>query len=151
MSYRTRRAELFAELRERSNASCDSHERHWAWDTSSWGQPSSTLSGGEAQRIKLAAELGRAATGSTLYVLDEPTTGLHTDDIGRLLRVLDGLVDLGNTVLVIEHNLDVIRFADWVIDMGPEGGAGGGHILAQGPPEAIAQVADSHTGRWLAH
>lgn len=113
------------------------------------GQRSTTLSGGEAQRIKLAAELGRPAPGKTLYILDEPTTGLHTDDIRRLLAVLQQLVELGHTVLVIEHNLDVIKTADWVIDLGPEGGAGGGQILAAGTPETIATCEHSHTGKWL--
>ena len=113
------------------------------------GQRATTLSGGEAQRIKLASELGRPAPGKTLYILDEPTTGLHTDDIRRLLGVLQQLVDLGQTVLVIEHNLDVIKTADWVIDLGLEGGAGGGQILATGTPEEIAQCEQSHTGRWL--
>ncbi|MEM8946101.1 MAG: excinuclease ABC subunit UvrA [Planctomycetota bacterium] len=113
------------------------------------GQRSTTLSGGEAQRIKLAAELGRPTPGKTLYILDEPTTGLHTDDIRRLLGVLQQLVDLGHTVLVIEHNLDVIKTADWVVDLGPEGGAGGGQILAVGTPEEIAQCERSHTGHWL--
>ena len=113
------------------------------------GQRSTTLSGGEAQRIKLAAELGRPAPGKTLYILDEPTTGLHTDDIRRLLGVLQQLVDLGQTVLVIEHNLDVIKTADWVIDLGPEGGAGGGQILATGTPEEIVRCEASHTGEWL--
>ena len=113
------------------------------------GQRSTTLSGGEAQRIKLAAELGRPSSGHTLYILDEPTTGLHADDIGRLLGVLGQLVDLGHTVLVIEHNLDVIKTADWVIDLGPEGGAAGGQIVAAGTPEEIARCDSSHTGRWL--
>ena len=103
------------------------------------GQAATTLSGGEAQRIKLAKELSKRATGRTLYILDEPTTGLHFDDIDKLLGVLDRLVEAGNTVLVIEHNLDVIKTADHVIDLGPEGGAGGGRIIAQGPPEAIAR------------
>jgi excinuclease ABC subunit A len=113
------------------------------------GQPATTLSGGEAQRIKLATELARRATGRTLYILDEPTTGLHFADVERLLQVLQRLVDAGNTVLVIEHNLDVIKSADWVIDMGPEGGDAGGQIVATGTPEQIAQVAESHTGRFL--
>jgi excinuclease ABC subunit A len=113
------------------------------------GQRSTTLSGGEAQRIKLAAELGRPSSGATLYILDEPTTGLHTDDIRRLLVVLQRLVDIGHTVLVIEHNLDVIKCADWVIDLGPEGGAGGGAILAAGTPEEVAACAESVTGEWL--
>ena len=113
------------------------------------GQPSPTLSGGEAQRIKLARELARRATGRTLYVLDEPTTGLHFDDVRKLLDVLARLVDAGNTVLVIEHNLDVIKSADWVVDLGPEGGPAGGHIVAQGTPETIARTHASYTGRFL--
>jgi excinuclease ABC subunit A len=113
------------------------------------GQSSTTLSGGEAQRIKLAADLSRADTGRTLYILDEPTTGLHFDDIRKLLVVLNRLVDLGNTVIVIEHHLDVIKSADWLIDLGPEGGAGGGHILAAGPPAELAALADNATGRYL--
>jgi excinuclease ABC subunit A len=115
------------------------------------GQSSPTLSGGEAQRIKLSRELARVATGKTLYILDEPTTGLHFDDIRKLLRVLERLVEAGNTVLIIEHNLDVIKNADWVIDLGPEGGAGGGWVLATGTPEQVAQVEASHTGRYLRH
>ena len=113
------------------------------------GQASTTLSGGEAQRVKLATELGRVDTGSTVYILDEPTTGLHFDDIRKLLDVLSRLVDLGNTVIVIEHNLDVIKTADWIIDLGPEGGEGGGEIVAEGTPEEIARAEDNHTGRHL--
>ena len=113
------------------------------------GQPATTLSGGEAQRVKLATELSRRATGKTLYILDEPTTGLHFDDINRLLAVLQKLVDKGNTVLVIEHNLDVIKSADWVIDMGPEGGDKGGKIIAQGTPKDIVKVKSSYTGQYL--
>jgi excinuclease ABC subunit A len=113
------------------------------------GQPATTLSGGEAQRVKLSKELARVATGRTIYILDEPTTGLHFADVQRLLEVLHRLVDAGNTVLVIEHNLDVIKTADWVIDMGPEGGDGGGAIVAEGTPEQVAMVAESHTGYFL--
>ena len=113
------------------------------------GQASTTLSGGEAQRIKLATELARADTGNTFYILDEPTTGLHFDDIRKLLEVLGRLVDLGNTVVVIEHNLEVIKSADWIIDLGPEGGQEGGRLVAAGPPETIAEIPDNHTGRYL--
>ena len=113
------------------------------------GQSSTTLSGGEAQRIKLAAELSRVNTGKTLYILDEPTTGLHADDVRKLLVVLNRLVDLGNTVLVVEHNLDVMKTADWIIDLGPEGGDAGGRLLATGTPEDIAALHDNHTGRFL--
>jgi excinuclease ABC subunit A len=114
------------------------------------GQSAPTLSGGEAQRVKLATELQRRSTGRTIYVLDEPTTGLHFEDTRKLLLVLDRLVESGNTVVVIEHNLDVIKSADWVIDMGPEGGAGGGTVIAEGTPEAVAKVAASYTGKFLA-
>ena len=113
------------------------------------GQPATTLSGGEAQRIKLAAELSKIATGNTLYILDEPTTGLHFGDVRRLLEVLGRLVDAGNTVVVIEHDLDVIKSADWIVDLGPEGGDGGGHIVATGTPEEVAAVGDSYTGNFL--
>ncbi len=114
------------------------------------GQPAPTLSGGEAQRVKLASELHKRSTGRTIYVLDEPTTGLHFEDIRKLLGVLQSLVDKGNSVIVIEHNLDVIKSADWVIDMGPEGGSGGGTVVAEGTPEQVAAVETSHTGRFLA-
>jgi excinuclease ABC subunit A len=114
------------------------------------GQSATTLSGGEAQRMKLARELARKGTGSTLYLLDEPTTGLHFVDVELLLSLLDRLVDRGNTVVVIEHNLDVIRYADHVVDLGPEGGEGGGEIVVTGTPEAVARNARSHTGRALA-
>ena len=114
------------------------------------GQQATTLSGGEAQRVKLAKELARRATGGTLYILDEPTTGLHFEDVRQLLEVLHALVDTGNTVLVIEHNLEVIKTADWLIDLGPEGGTGGGLVIAEGTPEQVARVADSYTGRYLA-
>jgi excinuclease ABC subunit A len=113
------------------------------------GQPAPTLSGGEAQRVKLARELCRRDTGRSFYLLDEPTTGLHFDDVRKLLSVLGRLVEAGNTVLVIEHNLDVVKTADWVIDLGPEGGEAGGQIIAAGPPEEVARVGASHTGRFL--
>ena len=114
------------------------------------GQPATTLSGGEAQRVKLASELQRRQTGKTFYILDEPTTGLHFDDVRQLLEVLQRLVDAGNTVLVIEHNLDIIKAADYVVDLGPEGGDRGGTIVASGTPEEIAAVPESNTGRFLA-
>ncbi len=114
------------------------------------GQPAPTLSGGEAQRVKLASELGKRATGRTVYILDEPTTGLHFEDVRRLLGVLSRLVESGNTVLVIEHNLDVVKSADWVIDLGPEGGDGGGEVLAEGTPEQVAKTPESYTGQFLA-
>ena len=114
------------------------------------GQAATTLSGGEAQRVKLASELQRRSTGRTIYVLDEPTTGLHSEDIRKLLLVLQSLVDKGNTVIVIEHNLDVIKCADWIVDMGPEGGSGGGRVIAEGTPESVAQVKGSFTGEFLA-
>ena len=113
------------------------------------GQSATTLSGGEAQRVKLAQELSKRDTGRTLYILDEPTTGLHFRDIELLLQVLNQLVDSGNTVLIIEHNLDVIKTADWVVDMGPEGGDGGGRVVAQGTPEDVADTPASHTGQYL--
>ena len=113
------------------------------------GQSSTTLSGGEAQRVKLATELAKRATGRTVYILDEPTTGLHSADVAKLLEVLQRLCDAGNTVLVIEHNLDVIKSADWLIDLGPEGGDGGGTLVAEGTPEAVAEVKASHTGKYL--
>jgi len=113
------------------------------------GQAATTLSGGEAQRVKLSTELSRRDTGRTLYILDEPTVGLHFADVQRLLDVLHRLVDAGNTVLVIEHNLDVIKTADWIIDLGPEGGDFGGEVIAEGTPEAVAQGAGSYTGQYL--
>ncbi|GAH89604.1 unnamed protein product, partial [marine sediment metagenome] len=113
------------------------------------GQPSTTLSGGEAQRVKLASELGKAATGHTLYLLDEPTTGLHFADIHNLLNVLQRLCDMGNTVVVIEHNLDVIKMADYIIDLGPEGGDAGGEVVATGSPEAIIENRKSYTAKYL--
>jgi excinuclease ABC subunit A len=114
------------------------------------GQTAPTMSGGEAQRIKLSKELSRRATGRTLYILDEPTTGLHFHDVAKLLEVLHELVEQGNTVAVIEHNLEVIKTADWVIDLGPEGGDAGGRIVAEGTPEQIAKVKGSYTGQFLA-
>ena len=113
------------------------------------GQPSTTLSGGEAQRIKLATELAKTETGNTLYILDEPTTGLHFEDIRVLIDALNRLVDKGNSMIVIEHNLDVVRCADWVIDLGPEGGSGGGQLVGVGTPEDLSQIEGSHTGRYL--
>ena len=113
------------------------------------GQSATTLSGGEAQRVKLASELCKRATGRTLYLLDEPTTGLHTHDVARLLDVFAKLRDVGNTLVVIEHNLDVIKCADWIIDLGPEGGSGGGQLMAEGPPEHVAECTESYTGQFL--
>ncbi len=113
------------------------------------GQPCTTLSGGESQRIKLAAELAKRETGRTLYILDEPTTGLHFEDIRQLLDVINRLVDCGNTAIVIEHNLDVIKVADWIVDMGPEGGRDGGMVVAEGTPCDIANCLDSYTGCYL--
>ncbi len=113
------------------------------------GQPSTTLSGGEAQRVKLAAELAKRSTGNTVYLLDEPTTGLHFNDVRKLLEVLGRLVQSGNTVLVIEHNLDVVKTCDWVIDLGPEGGAAGGEVIAAGTPEAVSENPRSYTGQFL--
>ena len=113
------------------------------------GQSATTLSGGEAQRVKLATELSKRATGRTIYILDEPTTGLHTDDVRKLLEVLQKLTDAGNTVLVIEHNLDVIKSADYLIDLGPEGGSGGGTLVTSGTPEEVAACEQSYTGQYL--
>ena len=113
------------------------------------GQPSTELSGGEAQRIKLATELSKRATGKTIYILDEPTTGLHFADVHKLVEILRRLSDSGNTVLVIEHNLDVIKCADYIIDIGPEGGAGGGEVVATGTPEEIAKIEKSYTGKYV--
>ena len=113
------------------------------------GQPATTLSGGEAQRVKLAKELSRRATGRTLYVLDEPSVGLHAADVHKLIEVLQRLVDAGNSVLIIEHNLDIIKIADWVIDLGPEGGDRGGELVAEGTPEQIVKVKNSYTGQFL--
>ena len=113
------------------------------------GQSATTLSGGEAQRIKLSKELSKKATGKTVYILDEPTTGLHFEDVAKLLEVLQQLVEQGNTVIVIEHNLEVIKTADWIIDLGPEGGDGGGTIVATGTPEHVAECPESHTGKYL--
>jgi excinuclease ABC subunit A len=115
------------------------------------GQPGTTLSGGEAQRVKLAKELSRRATGRTLYVLDEPSVGLHAADVHKLIEVLQRLVDTGNTVLIIEHNLEIIKVADWIIDLGPEGGDRGGELVAEGTPEALARNKKSYTGEFLKH
>ncbi len=114
------------------------------------GQSATTLSGGEAQRIKLSKELSKRSTGKTVYILDEPSTGLHFDDVNKLVKILQTLADQGNTVIVIEHNLDIIKVADHILDLGPEGGVGGGKIVALGTPEEIARAPDSHTGRFLA-
>ncbi|CDE20438.1 uvrABC system protein A [Acidiphilium sp. CAG:727] len=113
------------------------------------GQAATTLSGGEAQRVKLATELSKRSTGKTLYILDEPTTGLHSYDVDKLLSILERLRDAGNTVIVIEHNLDVIKVADYIVDLGPEGGDGGGTIIASGTPEEVAKVKESYTGQFL--
>jgi excinuclease ABC subunit A len=113
------------------------------------GQPATTLSGGEAQRVKLSKELSRRDTGNTLYILDEPTTGLHFEDVNKLLQVLHSLVDKGNTVLVIEHNLDVIKNCDWIVDMGPEGGDNGGEVITEGTPEQVVKAVRSYTGTFL--
>ena len=113
------------------------------------GQPSTTLSGGEAQRIKLATELSKRSTGKTIYILDEPTTGLHFADVHKLIEILHRLADGGNTVVVIEHNLDVIKTADYIIDMGPEGGDGGGTVIAEGTPEQVAEKSISYTGKYV--
>ena len=113
------------------------------------GQSSTTLSGGEAQRVKLATELARASTGRTIYILDEPTTGLHAADVHKLINVLQQFVETGNTVLIIEHNLDMIKTADYIIDLGPEGGDEGGYIIAQGTPEEVAKIEGSYTGEYL--
>jgi excinuclease ABC subunit A len=115
----------------------------------SLGQAATTLSGGEAQRVKLSRELSKRDTGKTLYILDEPTTGLHFQDIRQLLKVLHHLRDAGNTIVVIEHNLDVVKTADWVVDLGPEGGSGGGYIIAEGTPEDVAKIKKSYTGQYL--
>ena len=119
------------------------------WATLSWGRSSTTLSGGEAQRAKLATELSKRSTGKTIYILDEPTTGLHVADVHRLVDVLQKLVDAGNTVVVIEHNLDVIKTADYILDLGPEGGDKGGTLVASGTPEEVAKVKKSYTGQYI--
>ena len=121
----------------------------WRWTTSGWVSPRRRCRGGEAQRIKLSSELSKRGTGRTIYILDEPTTGLHFADIEKLLEVLNRLVDNKNSVLVIEHNLDVIKTADYLIDMGPEGGEGGGEVVCAGTPEQVAACERSHTGRFL--
>ena len=113
------------------------------------GQAATTLSGGESQRVKLARELSKRSTGRTIYIMDEPTTGLHFDDVQKLLMVLNRLVDKGNTIVIIEHNMDVIKSADWIIDLGPDGGAEGGKVIAMGTPEEIMATEESHTGRFL--
>ena len=115
------------------------------------GQPAPTLSGGEAQRVKLSRELSKKATGRTLYVLDEPSVGLHAADVDKLIAVLNRLVDAGNTVIIIEHNLDIIKVADWIIDLGPEGGDAGGEIVAEGTPEQVTRIKTSYTGQFLKH
>jgi len=113
------------------------------------GQPATTLSGGEAQRIKLSRELAKRATGQTLYVLDEPSTGLHAADVAKLIEVLQALVDQGNTIVIIEHNPDIIKVSDYLVDLGPEGGDAGGYLVAEGTPEQVAAVPESHTGQFL--
>ena len=142
-------------MRSNSSRRCPASARRWrCWQEVGLGyvkvgQQATTLSGGEAQRVKLAKELSRRATGNTLYILDEPTTGLHFEDVRKLLEVLHQLVEQGNTVVVIEHNLEVIKTADWIIDLGPEGGDKGGEIVATGTPEQVVKEKQSYTGHYL--